>query len=515
MILHFITVAMFATALTLSSLHLLLSVGQQAVAASTAGAVPLGVADVDAEKYLSSSASGVFTCATARPGESSPKTLLWSYVNDDFCDCPDGSDEPGTAACAGAPLSKPSFYCRNEAFEGRFVASSRVSDGICDCCDGSDEAPGLCSDTCAADAARAADLNRLAREKFEVGARERARLVSAAKEGLEQQRQELDRARKLQKEASAAQSTAEQRSIALNEREELQRQTRKASAQSNAEVRLGLHLLSPQRLRELVVQLVLETDVETLVKVQSLAENLHDLDCNATEVGCDPQILAQDAEEEAAIASAVEGEAEERGDSPEAEGDENSEDVDDDEEEDLAKIEDIEGDDANSAPQSSPQLRLRQKLQSAFEDAESFVEPEAQTLRDKLVELKKSTQSLEKAVKEKEDLVENTDFGQDNVWFAIRDTCFQTELHGYKWEFCPLKQMKQDTTSLGNFARWENDYQTMIFEGGQRCWNGPARSAQIDFECGSASELVSMDEPSKCVYKGRFTTPLLCVGDEQ
>ena len=24
------------------------------------------------------------------------KTIDWSAVNDDFCDCPDGSDEPGT-----------------------------------------------------------------------------------------------------------------------------------------------------------------------------------------------------------------------------------------------------------------------------------------------------------------------------------------------------------------------------------------------------------------------------------
>ena len=30
-------------------------------------------------------------------------------VNDDFCDCADGSDEPGTNACAGQ--SETLFYC--------------------------------------------------------------------------------------------------------------------------------------------------------------------------------------------------------------------------------------------------------------------------------------------------------------------------------------------------------------------------------------------------------------------
>ena len=54
-------------------------------------------------------------------------------VNDDYCDCSDGSDEPGTAAC---DVENDLFYCRDG---GELVHHSVVGDGICDCCDGSDE----------------------------------------------------------------------------------------------------------------------------------------------------------------------------------------------------------------------------------------------------------------------------------------------------------------------------------------------------------------------------------------
>lgn len=62
------------------------------------------------------------------------KSFPRERLNDNFCDCPDGTDEPGTSAC---PNSK--FYCRNVGSAPKLVFASRVNDGICDCCDGSDE----------------------------------------------------------------------------------------------------------------------------------------------------------------------------------------------------------------------------------------------------------------------------------------------------------------------------------------------------------------------------------------
>lgn len=49
-------------------------------------------------------------------------------LNDDYCDCDDGSDEPGTAACSH--VSTSAFHCSNDGYFPRKVRGKRGSGGF-------------------------------------------------------------------------------------------------------------------------------------------------------------------------------------------------------------------------------------------------------------------------------------------------------------------------------------------------------------------------------------------------
>eukprot|EP00088_Acartia_fossae_P026713 TRINITY_DN27514_c0_g1_i1.p1 TRINITY_DN27514_c0_g1~~TRINITY_DN27514_c0_g1_i1.p1 ORF type:complete len:200 (+),score=20.22 TRINITY_DN27514_c0_g1_i1:75-674(+) len=84
----------------------------------------LGVGESQQYKYLPTE-DGKFKCLNV------DVFIEFERLNDDYCDCSDGSDEPSTSACATG-----TFQCRRG---DTAIPSSRVNDGVCDCCDGGDE----------------------------------------------------------------------------------------------------------------------------------------------------------------------------------------------------------------------------------------------------------------------------------------------------------------------------------------------------------------------------------------
>ncbi|XP_027920474.1 glucosidase 2 subunit beta isoform X2 [Vigna unguiculata] len=129
----------------------------------------LGIAPEDDKYYR---ASDVIRCK-----DGSGK-FTKAQLNDDFCDCADGTDEPGTSAC---PAGR--FFCRNAGHSPVDLFSSRVNDGICDCCDGTDEYDGKvkCPNTCW-------EAGKVARDRLE-------KKIATYQEGVKLRKQEIEQAK--------------------------------------------------------------------------------------------------------------------------------------------------------------------------------------------------------------------------------------------------------------------------------------------------------------------------------
>lgn len=133
-------------------------------------------------------------------------------------------------------------------------------------------------------------------------------------------------------------------------------------------------------------------------------------------------------------------------------------------------------------------------------------------------QISKMESETSKRTRELEEL-KNTlgyDFGAQKEFMPLSEECFTIRQKQYTYEFCPFKSMYQKegsgSTSLGRFEGWKQNSDELImeFRNGQRCWNGPARSADVAMICGSKNELISADEPSTCVYTFSFRTPAAC-----
>jgi hypothetical protein len=112
------------------------------------------------------------------------------------------------------------------------------------------------------------------------------------------------------------------------------------------------------------------------------------------------------------------------------------------------------------------------------------------------------------------------DGGADSAYLAIAGKCFSLAADGYTYEACPFgtgaAKQEPGSTSLGTFAGWlpgagpGSDRPSFHFTNGLACWNGPARSLTVEVECGAATALLKVEEPNRCEYLARMTTPAAC-----
>ncbi|GAA5925833.1 uncharacterized protein JCM15063_005135 [Sporobolomyces koalae] len=116
------------------------------------------------------------------------------------------------------------------------------------------------------------------------------------------------------------------------------------------------------------------------------------------------------------------------------------------------------------------------------------------------------------------------DWGRDWEWKKLEGTCVEQDSGEYTYSVCFFGEANQKSnnngarTSLGHFKGWSQTaeqgtdeyYRHQLYADGQRCWNGPARSAKVNIECGTSNALVSVIEPEKCEYLFTVTSPAVC-----
>lgn len=456
---------MLSSPVALVALVLVLASG-----ASPADAALRGVAQADAAAY----AGATFQCA------SGTGAVAIDRVNDDYCDCADGSDEPGTAACANGR-----FYCVQAGYEGKYVPSSQVNDGICDCCDGADEFDGTAKPACADRCMEEGAAWRAEREKSMAdalaGAEKRQAYIQIGLEALEARKAEVEQKR-AERDGLEAQKGEVRTALVAEEKVEAEQRAADAQErQGSMMVTLGIADMSADELRHLLVNHVRDTktDFELVNALRKLKGQV-------------PLVKPSDDGDGGDKATDKDTEKDKEGAGDGSGG---------------AGAEKAEALDPEEQAKADAENGLVAWIDSADDD--DFERPEAAALREQLDELSESVRSLDSEIRKLES-TDRDDYGPEQEWFKLSKDCFKLKDHQYTYEVCPYNKAQQDHTNLGSWKGFEDDYTVMKFEGGSHCWNGPSRSMTVTLECGASEELVDVDEPSTCTYTATLKTPAAC-----
>ncbi|KAM0327429.1 hypothetical protein ACHAQA_005715 [Verticillium albo-atrum] len=536
-------------------LSTLLSVGT-----ASAASLPRGVGPEFAKFYESKS----FSCISHPEIQLKP-----GQVNDNTCDCPDGSDEPGTAACAsidtlsppqplpgsasgttGAAHALPGFWCANEGHLGAYIPFMFVNDGICDydlCCDGSEEYAGVggakCENRCAEIGKEYRRVEEERKKAVEKAAKKRRTM---AKESKELRRRVEARISSLQAEIVGL--TAKKAELEKKYEETQQSEKGKVVKSGGIGGKLGVLVgLAKERIDELrdTLQEIVEERKELRSKVDELEGILRrfkeEYNPNFNDEG---------------VKSAVKGWEDYAAKGAEAKVAITQEELDDvlsdDTESTGINWKEFEEDDATD---TDILYNFEAYLPSFARD---FLHGQLNSVRVWLIEngvladnakpgseshlvkvAREASEAAGKDVTKKEkELADqqkdlDTDYGVDDIFRVLKDRCVSTEAGEYEYELCWMGKTSQKSkkghgnTNMGNFNRIDREMSddeerqdgkglgkglrmVLRYEDGQSCWNGPKRRTDVWLACSETEELWRVAEAEKCVYKMEVGTPAAC-----
>ncbi|CAK5262659.1 unnamed protein product [Mycena citricolor] len=511
----------------------------------------LGVAPSLLSKY-STPKSGVWKCLDGS------KEIPWEFVNDDSCDCADGSDEPGTGACPNS-----TFYCQNAGHIGQSIPSSRVNDGLCEpqCCDGSDERPGVCKNACA-EIGEEYRKKRDAEQKIQkTGAKIRASYIAFAQKekkrlesllesstaAIADKQKEVDRLR------DVAERTESVSAAALEHKQQsplYQSLLDHASALKSLQREHKKHLEREKSLGEILSALRKGynpnyQDMAVLEAVRGW-EYFAGLPHIGVEEDAQKAADLSVSDEEAGIDS--EGKTEDEIPDDQWTAEELETGLDDLLDSDYVSLL-MEHDEHVQSPPAAAVFNMRSYLpESLIPQYESFRESilswlgvvgisasdaesssDTSQARKALMEAETALSDAQKAAKDAEldldELFNPEGYGPEGAWKKLDGQCLDLNTGEYTYEVCLFDQARQkpnhggSTFTLGKFSSWNPDvepghpdyYTKQVYNHGTRCWNGPERSVILVLKCGTENTIHTVQELEKCEYQFTGTSPALCL----
>jgi len=393
-------------------------------------------------------------------------------VNDDFCDCTDGSDEPGTGACAGHDLTL--FHCANEGATPKLIYASHVDDGVCDCCDGTDES-GLaakwqdvsCPNSCAEEGRRNAETRQAALVLHREGLAKKANLVAGVRNDKTRWNEEL--------EMLHAELPALQAALTAS----------KAAETSNGtcdDVRAEVAALN--------------------ATVAGLRDEVHRLKARlATLEGTSGDVQGKSADG-AAASEAVVSEYAKWMDGADSTLGKTEDPVKDDDGSSVY----VEEDDEDEDPGPIRQVSSRTAVTAAAAGGKSRPSSVIVEAEKKVKDNKEATRKLQNKLEQMED--------EEHLPFAsLYGRCISKNDVEYTYKLCFFKEAKQDHVLLGTWRGWTGPKEAM-FADGHTCFAGPERELRVIFECGTEAEILDIGEPSRCSYAAHVKHPGACTEED-
>ncbi|CAH0399190.1 unnamed protein product [Chilo suppressalis] len=454
-------------------------------------------------------------------------TIPFSYVNDDYCDCFDGSDEPGTSACLNGV-----FHCTNAGHRAQNIPSSRVNDGVCDCCDGTDEYafPNICSNICEELGREArAEAQRLA-EIHKAGSHVRLELIEKGNKRRNEMAEQLSQ---LESDKAEAEKIKSEKEVLKNELESKENEALKVYRDAEEKER----------------QLKAEEEKEKLVK--EATEHFIRFDANSDAILTIDEIKVVNAfdkdkdgqvDEEETKYFFGENESVDqdtfisitwpllkpllmmeqgmfRPAQAEGEVDQDIEAVDPKEDHDAEDL-GIEDDslDIDLPQDDHEEQEVEQEQHKTYDDDTQKLVDDATEARRQLTDAERTVREIESNIRNIKENLEK-DYGLLQEWATLDGQCLEYEDKEYIYKLCLFQKVTQKSknggseVSLGSWGEWagsDNKYSAMKYTNGMGCWNGPNRMTIVNINCGLETKLLSVTEPFRCEYKIELETPAAC-----